>query len=341
MKKDLPKVSVIIPARNEEKYIEKCILSLLNNTYPKELLSIYVCDGLSDDNTRSIIERISSKNNNVFLLDNNKQTTPYALNIGLRKSIADVKIILGAHSEVHEDFITENINSLNIDKKIGCAGGVIENVYHDENSKIIGLTMSSPFGVGNVNFRTGNKEGYVDTVAFGAYKKEVFEQIGYFDENLTRNQDDEFNFRLLKNGFKIYLSKSIKCKYYVRGSFNKLFRQYYQYGYWKVFVGKKHKAVTTIRQLIPLLFVLYLIIGAVSSLLIPYALYLYLSIGLIYIFSGLVFAIKLNNNPKIFTKILSCFFILHLSYGSGYLIGILDFLILNKDPNKKDIKMSR
>ena len=247
-------IAIVIPCRNEEKHIYRCISSILKSDYPKEKCDIYVCDGLSDDNTRSIVEKIASEETNVHLLDNIKRTTPYALNIGLKASEADIKVILGAHSEVYPDFLKENINTLKENPNADCVGGIIENVYEDKRSEIIGKAMSSPFGVGNAHFRTGNMEGYVDTVAFGAYRSKVFDKIGYFDEDLTRNQDDEFNYRLIKNKGKIYLSSKIKTKYYVRGSFKKLIIQYKQYGYWKVYVNKKLKAITTIRQLIPLFF---------------------------------------------------------------------------------------
>ncbi|MFT6715636.1 MAG: GT2 family glycosyltransferase [Saprospiraceae bacterium] len=136
-----------------------------------------------------------------------------------------MKIILGAHSKVAPGFIKENVKCLaEQGSEVGCVGGVIDNVYENDTAEIIGLSMSSSFGVGDSYFRTGNKDGFVDTVAFGAYRKEVFDKIGYFDEDLARNQDDEFNFRLLKAGYKIFLTQKIKCEYFVRASFSKLIR---------------------------------------------------------------------------------------------------------------------
>ncbi len=334
-------VSIVIPCRNEEKYIEKCITSLLNSNYPKELVTIMVCDGMSTDNTRAIISQLSKINTNVVLIDNVKQTTPFALNLGLKKATADIKIILGAHSEVDPNFISENIKVLKISDEIGCSGGVLENVYENETSEIIGLAMSSSFGVGNAHFRTGNKNGYVDTVAFGAYKKEVFEDVGYFDESLTRNQDDEFNYRLIKHNYKIYLSQKIKCKYYVRGSFDKLFKQYYQYGYWKVFVNKKHKTVTTVRQLIPLFFVLFLSVGAITSMLHNLIFYAYLGVIILYVVFAFLSALKLSTKPSYIYKLVYCFLILHCSYGLGYLTGIFSFLLLNNNPSKNSESSSR
>lgn len=334
-------VSIIIPSRNEANYIEKCVRSILASNYPKDLLAIYVCDGLSDDRTVEIVKNIAAKEKNVKLLVNEKQTTPFALNLGLKTSIADIKIILGAHSEVDRRFVKENVKAFENCPQIGCTGGVLENVYEDPTSRLIGLAMSSSFGVGNAHFRTGVKAGFVDTVAFGAYKKEVFENIGYFDESLIRNQDDEFNYRVIKNGYKIFLSPKIKCKYYVRGTFKKLYRQYFQYGYWKVFVNKKHKSITTIRQLVPLFFVLFLIFGFILAFTSSIALIAYLVILFLYFFMAFLAAKKLIDKPFYWLNIIYVFFILHFSYGLGYLKGIWQFILLNKVTEDKQSRMSR
>ena len=336
-----PNVSITIPCRNEEKYIEKCILSILSADYPQDKIKIFVCDGLSTDNTRAIVSNLSIKHGNIELIDNKKQTTPFALNLGLRASNCAIKIILGAHAEIDKDFIKNNISVLNDYPEVGCAGGIIENVYENESAKTIGQAMSSLFGVGNAHFRTGNKNGFVDTVAFGAYRAEVFEKIGYFDEDLIRNQDDEFNFRLLKNGFKIYLNSNIKSKYYVRASFSKLYKQYYQYGYWKVYVNKKHKAVTSIRQLVPLFFVLFLFLGFTLSFL-HWILGILFSLGVLaYMVLAIVFASQKSNSFKKMIGITYTFFLLHFSYGLGYLVGIFDFIALNKGPRNSSQKLTR
>jgi len=337
----LPSISITIPARNEEKYIEKCILSILSADYPQEKIKVFVCDGLSTDNTREIVSSLSNKHKNIQLIDNEKQTTPFALNLGLKASNCAIKIILGAHAEIDEDFLKNNVSVLNNYPEVGCAGGIIENVYENESAETIGLAMSSVFGVGNAHFRTGSKNGFVDTVAFGAYRNEVFEKIGYFDEDLIRNQDDEFNFRLLQNGFKIYLNSNIKSKYYVRASFSKLYKQYYQYGYWKVYVNKKHKAVTSIRQLVPLFFVLFLFLGLTLSFL-HWVLGTLFSLGVLaYIGLAIVFASQKSTSFEKITGIAYTFFLLHFSYGLGYLVGIFDFIALNKGPRISSQKLTR
>jgi glycosyltransferase involved in cell wall biosynthesis len=332
-------VSIIIPCRNEEAYIAKCLDSIVNCSYDKSLLSVFVCDGLSTDKTVEIIQEYSKMHPFIKLLINSRQTTQYALNLGIVESDADIKIILGAHAEIYPDYIDKCIEILSLDKEIGCAGGIIENISENEISEVIASAMSSGFGVGNAHFRTGGKEGYVDTVAFGAYKKEVFEKAGLFDEDLIRNQDDEFNFRVIKAGFKIYLSHKIHSKYYVRASLKKLFNQYYQYGYWKVYVNKKHKTVTTIRQMIPMLFVLFLFSGVLASLFSKHLLLAYAFVLLIYITGGLYSAIRVNRAKAI--MVMQVFFILHFSYGLGYLEGIFNFLILGRKASLSSTVLTR
>ena len=268
-------------------------------------------------------------------------TTPFALNLGIKESTSDIDIILGAHAEIHPDFVLNCVKGFELDPKIGCVGGIIENIYESKTSEAIGKAMSSSFGVGNAYFRTGAKDGYVDTVAFGAYRKDVFTQIGYFDEDLARNQDDEFNFRLKKNGFKIYLMRNVSSKYFVRASFRKLFRQYYQYGYWKVFVNKKHSTVTTARQLFPAMFVLFIICGLFLSFVSGYFFGAYLVTWIVYFILAITSAIKVNKGVSGIPSIIFSFLILHISYGIGYLEGVVKFILLSQMPKKSSIKLSR
>jgi cellulose synthase/poly-beta-1,6-N-acetylglucosamine synthase-like glycosyltransferase len=333
----LKTVSIVIPCLNESAYILKCLSAIIKQSYPENLITTYICDGNSNDGTIEIIKSFTSNHKHFKLLTNLDKTTPKALNLGIKNADSDIIIILGAHSEIDKDFVRCNVETFELDQKIMCAGGVLENIYENNISKIIGAAMSSSFGVGNAHFRTGNKNGYVDTVAFGAYKKEIFEEIGLFDEELERNQDDEFNFRLTAAGYKIYLNSDIKCNYYVRASFSKLFKQYFQYGYWKVYVNKKHKTITTTRQLVPLLFTLY-IFAFILSLFINNLIFLILlPILVLYFITGTYFAInmKLTFSEKL--GVLYTFLILHLGYGLGYLKGIIKLILLNQSIKKNEI----
>jgi cellulose synthase/poly-beta-1,6-N-acetylglucosamine synthase-like glycosyltransferase len=342
------KVAVVIPCRNEKRYIERCVLSVLSSDYPSENIEVLVSDGMSDDGTREIMWKLIAAHPSVRLIDNEKRTTPFALNLGIiTAKNPDVVMILGAHSEIAPDYIRLCVENLEKDRSAGCVGGLLENVNEDETSRIIGLAMSSPYGVGNAHFRTGTKSGYVDTVAFGAYRKEVFDKIGMFDEELVRNQDDEFNFRVTKAGFKIVLDPRIRSKYYVRAEYSKLLRQYFQYGLWKVYVNRKHKAVTSMRQLVPPLFVLFLF----SFILVPISWFftyfgifvaaIWVLLFASYIFGGVLACVKLKAKPSRFPGIIYSFFLLHSGYGTGYLYGILKFMILRRQPGTKEGRLSR
>jgi GT2 family glycosyltransferase len=201
--------------------------------------------------------------------------------------------------------------------------------------------MSSPFGVGNATFRIGGEKKYVDTLAFGIYRKKVFEVIGNFNEELVRNQDDELNYRLTKNGFKILYDPAIQSQYFVRGSIGKLYKQYFQYGYWKVYVNKLHKAVTSIRQLVPLIFVLGILLGAVITAIFPYFAFLYIPGIALYLTASVYFGIKSAKSVGTGLRVALVFPVLHWSYGIGYLKGIIMFLLFNKKPSKKSKSLSR
>ena len=321
-------VSVVIPCRNEENYIGKCLESFIKQTYPKELLKIIVADGMSTDNTRNIIKDMQRQHDNIILLDNKGLSAPKGMNLGIRHTDSDIVIIFGAHSYADKDFVLENVRALE-NEEVGCAGGLITTINDTTKGAAIAEAMSCPFGVGNALFRYAEKEAYVDTVAFGAYRRTLLEEIGLFDEELVRNQDDELNFRVEKSGAKILLSPKIKSTYYGRGDFRKLWRQYYQYGFWKVRVIQKHKRPASIRHLIPLAFVLFLVGGGILSTFSSFIKNAYFLILGLYILLDLFFSLKISFSKSIkylFYLVVS-FPILHISYGLGFILGLLNFYI--------------
>lgn len=330
----VPKVSVVIPCYNERGYIGKCLSSLVDTERTGMELTVLVCDGQSTDGSREEIRAYAERHSFIQLVDNPRRTTPFALNLGLREKPMDVGIILGAHAEVDEQFLQKNLSVLREHPDCGCAGGIIESVYEGPVARRIGTAMSHPFGVGSAHFRTGARTGPVDTVAFGAYRKEVFEEVGYFDEDLDRNQDDEFNFRVQRAGFVLYLDPSIRSRYYVRGSYQKLFRQYFQYGYWKVVVNMKHGTVTTWRQLVPLGLVLWCIGGLLLAVVVrePWLLYV-VGAGLgTYLVIGLAMAFCAAFSVRDVLGVALSFLILHVSYGLGYLKALLVHALFRRLP---------
>ena len=261
MKKKCPFVSIIVPCRNEERYIAKTIDSILANDYPKRKIEVLVVDGMSNDTTIDIIKSYCKEYPFIKLLRNKHRTVPYALNMGIKKSKGDLIMISGAHSVYPQKYISILVSEI-IRLNADAVGGMWEIIPSNRtfNARIISILMSSPFAVGNIAYRIfkGTNIKEVDTVPFGCYRKKVFTKIGLFDEEFVRNQDDEFNLRLKKAKGKIFLIPTVKIKYFARDSFLKLFQLYYQYGYWKPKVIKKHKLPASIRHVIPPAFVLFL-----------------------------------------------------------------------------------
>lgn len=344
---NLPLISIIIPCRNEEKFIGKCLDSILASNYPKDKIEVLIADGMSSDGTTEAVKAYSPKYPFIRLLHNTKKVTPVGLNMGIKKASGDYLFILSSHSKVDQNFIKANVDSMKR-YDADCVGGIIVTLPANDTpiAHAIAFALSHPFGVGNSYFRIGSKKPrYVDTVPFGCYKKEIFEKIGFFDEDLIRNQDDEFNFRLMKNSGKLLLNPEIVSHYYARDSLDKLWRMFFQYGYFKPLVAKKIGSFVTWRQTIPSLFVGSLLLTGLLSFFNKYFLWLFLSIIGVYT--------SVNLFISFFTCIkkgLSClpyltvsFATLHFSYAIGYILGFFDFFIINKDIKKKikDIPLSR
>ena len=172
-------LSVVIPCFNEQNYIIACLDSICTQELPDgETLQIFVCDGNSTDKTQALVNGYITEHPQVTLLINTHRTTPYALNLGIEASDSDVVVIFGAHAVMKPNYLLQCLRDFQTVEDAGCVGGIIDNIYENETSQTIGLAMSSKFGVGNAHFRTGEASGYVDTVAFGAYKREVFTKIG-------------------------------------------------------------------------------------------------------------------------------------------------------------------
>lgn len=262
-----PFVSVIMPIRNEADYIERAIRSILDNDYPAEKMEIIVVDGMSDDGTRQTVEKLSGADSRVRMLDNPKRIVPTAMNIGIKAARGDLFIRVDGHAEIPADFVTRSVECLREQPDAWVVGGCIETVAGDYTGRAIASAMRSPVGVGNSKFRLGDYEGWVDTLAFGTHHKWIVEKIGYFDEELVRNQDDEFNLRIILAGGKIWMSKSIQSTYFSRASLRKLWRQYFQYGFWRIRTLQKHGRPATFRQLVPLFLVLSLLLFGLAGFL--------------------------------------------------------------------------
>ncbi|MAI23938.1 MAG: succinoglycan biosynthesis protein exoa [Crocinitomicaceae bacterium] len=344
-------ISVVIPCLNEVEFIGATLQSLINQEPPGVTWEVIVADGGSTDGTRSKLEEWSGKHAQIRWIDNPKRTTPHALNEGVFAARGEVVIILGAHAQVSRDWLLRNYQVLIAHPESGCVGGVVEQVHGSQTSQRIGSAMSTPFGVGDARFRTGGSAGHVDTVAFGAYRREALNEIGLFDAALTRNQDDELNYRLLKSGWRIWFDPRIRSQYHVRSTYRNLIRQYYQYGYWKVFVNQKHRTITTWRQTVPALFLLVTFVSGICWLAEAtghwddmwggFGASIFVSSLFLWLVLGVGSAIMSAASYRDVGGIIRAFAMIHAGYGVGYWKGIVDFIVFKRQPDTDLSELTR
>ena len=324
-------LSVICPIYNEEKYIAKCIDSVLQQDYPKDDLEIFFVDGMSGDKTAQIVYEYSQNYPFIKLLKNPYRTVPYAMNIGINASKGDTIIRLDGHCEYPENYfscLVDNLKKYDADN----VGGVFITLPCNETniSYAIAECLKNPFGMGNSLHRIGAKENVkTDSVPFGCFKREVFDKVGLYDEELIRNQDDELNARIIKNGGSIYLIPTLGIKYFARDKVSKVRKMFYQYGLFKPLVNKKLGQAATIRQFVPPLFVAALIFGALLSVFSKIFLWLYLGFLILYFAIGIMMGVKsakVTKRPSMVCLMPWIFFNVHLSYGIGYWIGLFKVL---------------
>jgi glycosyltransferase involved in cell wall biosynthesis len=326
-----PTVSVIIPCRNEARLLGPCLDSVLASTYPKHRIEILIADGRSDDGTREVIARYASSDPRIRLLDNPERIVSTGLNVAIRAASGEFVVRVDAHAVYPPDYIPHLLAAL---EETGAAnvGGCIITLpgAEDVTARAIAVGMSHPLGVGNSRFRVGTSSPtWVDHVAFGCWRRTIFDQFGLFDEELVRGQDVEFNARLIRGGGRVLLLPDVTATYHARRSFRQVARMFYQYGYFKPLVARKAGRVMTARQLVPPLFVLVLgVTGLLSLWWWPAAVGFAVICGcyLTLVLSGAIQAMR-RHGFRFGVALLAVFSLMHFSYGIGYLVGIWDHIL--------------
>ena len=300
----------------------------MQQDYPKDDLEVLFVDGMSTDHTREIIASYLPQCPYLRVLDNPQRIVPPAMNIGIRESKGDIIIRLDAHAFFPKDYFSELVKNL-VELKVENVGGVCRTLPVNDTvvCRSIANVLSSSFGMGNSHFRIGAKDVMeVDTVPFGCFHRDIFERIGYFDEELIRNQDDEFNGRIIKNGGKIYLLPQLVIDYYARDTIGKVYKMFYQYGLFKPLVNKKLGSPATLRQFFPLAFVLGLIVGPFFALISPWFLVAYAAVLLVYLGIATMFSLRDTRNLKQVLVQDWTYFVVHFAYGWGYINGLWKLL---------------
>lgn len=316
-------ISVVMPVYNEEKYIENCIDSLLLQDYPQECMEWIFVDGMSSDRTKELIGSYIEKYPKLIrLLNNPNKTVPYAMNIGIKEARGKYIIRLDAHADYNKDYISKCVYYLGTTDADN-VGGVAETKSKGFVGNAIAKMLSSRFGVGNSEFRTNGESGYVDTVPFGAFRREVFEKWGGYDERLTRNQDNEMNYRIRKNRGKIYLSSDIKLSYYCRDSIKGISDMAVKNGMWNVITMKLCPGSMGVRHFIPFVFLLSLIILPIAGVIYHPIWWLFALEMVLYFALDCFFSAKHASGLKEFFLLVLLFPIFHITYGVGSLKGVL------------------
>jgi succinoglycan biosynthesis protein ExoA len=327
-----PFVTVILPIRNEANFIERSLGAVLRQDYPSNRMEVIVADGNSTDDTRLVIAqlvdevKVAGPCAPVLVIDNAGGIVATGLNAALKRASGDIVVRVDGHTVIATDYVRQCVEAL---ARTGAenVGGRMDPVSTSSFGQAVAIATSSPFGVGGARFHYSTREEWVDTVYMGAWRKQTFDRIGMFDEELVRNQDDEFNYRLLSHGGRILLSQQIRSHYYNRSTLKTLSRQYFQYGYWKVRVMQKHPRQMRLRQFIPAAFVLVLFLGSAFAplsgafgygALACVAAYLILNLS-----ASLLSVAKHGWNhvallPGVFAT-------LHFSYGLGFIVGTVRF----------------
>ncbi len=324
------KVSIVMPVYNEEKHIQDTLDSILHQDYSGDM-ELLLVDGGSTDQTGTIIADYMLRFPQIRLLFNPARIAPTAMNIGIKNATGELVIVMSAHAEYASDYVSSCVKWSSITGAEN-VGGPAYATGKGFWGKAIELAHYSPFGLGGAQFRTGSYEGYSDTVFGGAFRKEIFERIGYFNEYLVRNQDIEYNSRIIKAGGKCYLTPQIRSRYHCRSNLKDLWKQNYANGLWSIYTTYISPEALSLRHYIPLIFVLSLIVSGIIAVIGHFILEnyfywfaapLFMGAG-IYLIVASYFALDaaIKKGLRFFIPLIAVFATLHFSYGWGSIVGL-------------------
>jgi glycosyltransferase involved in cell wall biosynthesis len=325
----MPLISIIVPMRNEAETIASCLRSLLAQTLSLSEYEIIIVDGMSDDNSAEIVAKVKPAAANLVLLKNPSRIMPAGMNLGLRNSSSPIVVVAGAHTSYPSDFLEKCLMYLG-ETGADVVGGPLVTTARTAGfaPRMIAAILSSRFGVGNAAFRTGQTEGWVDTVPYPAYRREVFERCGLYNEHLVRAQDCELHARIRHNGGRIYQTPELKTYYHPVATFQTFWRKAFSDGKWQCFAVAINPQSLSVRRFVPAVMVLLLVGLAIVSVFIPGASILITAVLLLYLVAGFYFASAQGRIPGLLSRISFpfCAFPFHFCYGMGTLAGLWNVL---------------
>lgn len=318
-------VSVVVPIRNEADHISACLESLINQSFPSEKYEVIAVDGNSSDATASIIRQVQKVSSNLQLVENPAGITPIGMNLGIRCARGAIIVIASAHATYPRDFIETSVKQLDM-RGADVVGGPLVTVAADTSfgARLVAAVLSNPFGVGNSNFRTSREEGFVDTVPFGAFRKEIFDRVGMYNEKLVRNQDNDLNARIRKAGGKIYLTPALTTHYHPVKSFSGLLKYAFKTSKWHIFTLRENRQSMGLRHLAPAMFLGLLLLVLPVSFVRTWALDFLIGVLCTYILTGLYFSMRSEAEGSWDVALVQplATFCFHIAYGAGTLFGL-------------------
>ena len=321
-------VSVIVPCLNEEGTINQLLEAVYNQSYPLDGIEMIIADGLSTDHTREVINTFKTNHPdlNIKIIDNSKRIIPSGLNRAIETAQGEFIVRMDAHSIPHQDYIKNCLHGL--ENNMGDNIGGIWNIKPGANTwiaKSIAVAASHPLGVGDALYRIGGDAQEVDTVPFGAFRRELVDKIGMFDETLLTNEDYEFNVRIRQSGGKVWLDPSIHSIYFARSHLRELAQQYWRYGYWKAQMLRRYPKTLRWRQLIPPLFIFTLVSLVLLSPVWIFARWMFTTIVLLYTGIIVILGISMSIKNKAIYMTLGvplAIATIHFSFGTALLWGL-------------------
>ena len=319
-------VSVLMPVRNEAAFIERSLGAVLGQDYPSERLEVIVADGMSNDGTPKIVSGLKTAHANLRLIDNPREIVATGLNLALREARGEIIVRVDGHTVIASDYVRNCVKALT-STGADNAGGRMTPISRSLFGRAVSAATCSRFGVGGARFHYSQKQEWVDTVYLGAWRRDLFDRIGNFDETMVRNQDDEFNYRLRAQGGKILLDPTIKSEYQNRATPRALWKQYFQYGYWKVRVLQKHPRQMQLRQFVPPLFVATVVLLALLAVVIKAAWLPLLGVLTLYVLASVIGSVltAVRSSLQVLPLLPLTFALIHFAYGLGFLFGLIRF----------------
>ena len=337
-------VSIIVPCRNEVAYIDAFIASALGQCVPPGWwLQLVVADGESNDGTRERLAHHAHHDPRLTVLDNEARITSAALNLAIERASGEVVVRMDVHTAYATDYVVACIATLE-HTGATCVGGPWRPVGEGWPQAAIALAFQSRFGSGGAASRRLDYSGPVDTVYLGAWRRDELLRLGGFDESLVRNQDDELNLRIVRAGGVVWQSAAIRSTYTPRGSFAALFRQFHQYGYWKVPVIRKHRLPASPRHLAPFAFVCLLVTLAVLAIAWETARAVLAGVLSLYAATALASAVALAREPhrlRDTVGIAWAIACMHAGYGLGFGRALIEVLVLRRAPGAAATRLTR